>query len=426
MGPVSAPDWRFYGWRIVGVAFLVDFIAVGFFFYSYGVFFKAIAADLGSGSRFGVSLGLSISNVVGAAVSPFIGRALDRVPVKRIMIAGAVCVSVGFGLLSQISAFWQYYLVLGTLLGIGGSLMGGLASSKLVANWFVARRGTAFGIATVGISLSGLMMPTAATWLIATVGWRGGFGVYGLCTLAVVVPLVARFVVDRPEVMGLRPDGDGPPSEEAEIRYAAETMWRTRDIVRSRNFWTIALPFALVLSALSAILVHLVPYADDLGIPSYRAAWVLSISAGTGVLGKIVFGWLFDRFDARIAVWFSFGMQLAGLLLLMRAHDYAGLVLAALVFGFGMGGVIPLHASAAGAAFGRLSFGKVAGLLRPVQVPITALGVPLAGWIYDATGSYESAFHLFAGVYVAAALIVAGLRIENGSRSSLATEHPVA
>ena len=426
MGPASTPDWRFYGWRIVGVAFLVDFMAVGFFFYSYGVFFKAIAADLGSGTRFGVSLGLSISNVVGAAVSPFIGRALDRVPIKRIMIAGAVCVSVGFGLLSQISAIWQYYLVLGTLLGIGGSLMGGLASSKLVANWFVARRGTAFGIATVGISLSGLMMPTAATWLIATVGWRGGFGVYGLCTLVMVVPLVARFVVDRPEAMGLRPDGDGPPSEEAESRYAAETMWRTRDIVRSRNFWAIALPFALVLSALSAILVHLVPYADDLGIPSYRAAWVLSISAGMGVLGKVAFGWLFDRFDARIALWLSFGMQLAGLLLLMRAQGFAGLVTAALVFGFGMGGVIPLHASVTGAAFGRLSFGKVLGLLRPFQVPITALGVPLAGWIYDATGSYELAFRLFAGVYVAAALLVAGLRVKNGSRSSTATEHSVA
>ena len=249
---------------------------------------------------------------------------------------------------------------------------------------------------------------------------------YGVCTLIMVVPLVARFVVDRPEAMGLRPDGDAPPSEEAESRYAAETMWRTRDIVRSRNFWAIALPFALVLSALSAILVHLVPYADDLGIPSYRAAWVLSISAGMGVLGKVAFGWLFDRFDARIALWLSFGMQLAGLLLLMQAQDYAGLVSAALVFGFGMGGVIPLQASVAGAAFGRLSFGKVAGLLRPVQVPIAALGVPLAGWIYDAAGSYDVAFRLFAGVYVAAALLVAGLRVENGSRSSTAADHRVA
>jgi len=417
---VSAPppDWRFYGWRIVGVAFLVDFVAVGFFFYSYGVFFKAIAADLGSGTRFGVSLGLSLSNVVGAAVAPFIGRALDRVPVTRIMITGAVCVSLGFLLLSQISAFWQYYLVLGTLLGVGGTMMGGLASSKLVANWFVRRRGTAFGIATVGISLSGLVMPTAATWLIATLGWRGGFAVYGLCTLAVVVPLVARFVVDRPEARGLRPDGDSPLPEEAPGPYAGDTMWRTRDIVRSRNFWVISLSFALVLSALSAVLVHLVPYADDLGIPSYRAAWVLSISAGMGVLGKVVFGWLFDRSDPRIAVWISFGMQLGGLLLLMGARSYGGLVTAALVFGFGMGGVIPLQASVVGSAFGRLSFGKLLGLLRPFQVPISALGVPLAGWIYDATGSYQSAFQLFAGVYVVAALIVAGLRVDRGREAT--------
>jgi MFS family permease len=406
----------------VGVAFLVDFIAVGFFFYSYGVFFKAIAADLGSGTRFGVSLGLSISNLVGAAAAPFIGRAIDRVPVKRIMIAGAICVSAGFGLLSQIAAFWQYYLVLGTLLGLGGTLMGGLASSKLVANWFVARRGTAFGIATVGISLSGLLMPTAATWLVATVGWRGGFAVYGVCTLAVVVPLVARFVVDRPEAIGLQPDGDDPPEDTTQPPRAADRMWRTGEILRSRNFWAIALPFALVLSALSAILVHLVPYADDLGIPAYRAAWVLSISAGMGVLGKIAFGWLFDRFDARAAVWLSFAMQLAGVLLLMRSRSYPGLLTAALVFGFGMGGVIPLHGSVAGAAFGRLSFGKVAGLLRPFQVPITALGVPLAGWIYDATGSYAVAFRIFAAVYVVAAMIVGGLRLGDGGPGAPGTD----
>ena len=196
--------------------------------------------------------------------------------------------------------------------------------------------------------------------------------------------------------------------------------------MRSANFWAIALPFALALSALSAILVHLVPYADDLGIASYRAAWVLSISAGMGVLGKLAFGWLFDRFDARVAVWISFGMQLAGLLLLMRAQGYAGLVAAAVVFGFGMGGVIPLHASVAGAAFGRLSFGKVAGLLRPVQVPITALGVPLAGWIYDMTGSYDLAFRLFVGVYAAAALIVTGLRVSNRGGRFLAAQPPVA
>ncbi len=415
MNSARATGRGFYGWRIVATVFVVDFIAVGFFFYSYGVFFKAIAADLGSGTRFGVALGLSISNVVGAAVSPFVGRAVDRLPVKRIMIAGATCVSLGFLLMSQITSFWQYYLVLGTLLGGGGALMG-LSSPKLVANWFVTRRGTAFGIATIGISLSGLVMPSAATWLIATVGWRGAFAVYGFFTFAIVVPLVARFVVDRPESMGLLPDGEAPtPTRDGSVA-APETMWHTRDILRSRNFWILTVVFGLVLFCLSAILVHLVPHADDLGIPRYRAAWVLSIAAGAGVLGKLAFGWLFDRFDPRIAIWISLGSQLAGLLAIMNAGTYPSLASGAVLFGFGMGGVIPLHGSLSGAAFGRISFGKVSGLLRPFQVPITALGAPLAGWIYDATGSYALAFRLFAVVYVVAALVAAGLRLPKTSR----------
>ena len=416
MDDPRSPGWGFYGWRIVAAVFLVDFIAVGFYFYSYGVFFKAIAADLGSGTRFGVALGLSISNVVGAGVAPFVGRAVDRVPIKRIMIAGAVCVSLGFGLMSQISSFWQYYLVLGTLLGVGGALMGGIASSKLVANWFVARRGTAFGIATIGISLSGLVMPSTATWLIAEVGWRGAVAVYGFCTFVIVIPLVAHFVVDRPESMGLLPDGEAPAPAPADGDAVPEMMWHTRDILRARNFWVLTVAFGLVLFSLSAVLVHLVPYADDLGIPRYRAAWVLSIAAGAGVLGKIAFGWLFDRFDPRIAVWISFGSQLAGLLAIMSARAYPSLASGAVLFGFGMGGVIPLHASVTSATFGRISFGKVSGLLRPFQVPITALGAPLAGWIYDATGSYASAFRLFAVVYVAAALVASGLRIPRTSR----------
>lgn len=416
MDDPRSPGWGFYGWRIVAVVFLVDFIAVGFYFYSYGVFFKAIAADLGSGTRFGVALGLSISNLVGAGVAPFVGRAVDRVPVKRIMIAGAVCVSLGFALMSQISSFWQYYLVLGTLLGIGGALMGGIATSKLVANWFVARRGTAFGIATIGISLAGLVMPSAATWLIAEVGWRGAFAVYGVCTFVIVIPLVGRFVVDRPESMGLLPDGEAPQPARADGGAVPETMWHTRDILRSRNFWILTVAFGLVLFSLSAVLVHLVPHADDLGIPRYRAAWVLSIAAGAGILGKIAFGWLFDRFDPRIAVWISFGSQLAGLLAIMNAQTYPSLASGVVLFGFGMGGVIPLHASITSATFGRISFGKVSGLLRPFQVPIIAPGAPLAGWIYDATGSYTSAFHLFAVAYVAAALVAAGLRVPRTSR----------
>ncbi len=401
----------FHGGRIVGVAFTVDFIAVGFFFYSYGVFFKAVAADFG-GSRLDVAIGISLTSFVGACLAPFVGRALDRRPIRPMMLAGTACVIVGFASISQITALWQYYLILATLIALGLSAMGGISSATLVANWFVTRRGTAMGIATMGISLAGLVMPPVATWLVAHAGWRGGFGVYAIVTGLVVIPVVSRFVVGRPEDVGQRPDGEAVPESPPELPALQERTWRTREILRSSRFWAIALPFAMAFSATSAILTHLVPHATDLGITAYRAASVLSFAAGAGMAGKLTWGWLVDRGDPRWAVWGSFGTQLAGVAVLAQADQYGLLVAAALLFGFGMGGLVPLQGALTGMAFGRLSYGKSMGLLRPVQVPIHAVGIPLAGWIFDATGSYEIAFHICLGAYVAAALLAAMIRLE--------------
>ncbi len=394
---------------MVGVAFLCDFVAVGFFFYSYGVFFKALAVDFG-GSRLGVSLGLTVSSTVGAIVAPYLGHVLDRVSIRRTMLAGAVSVSLGFALLSRIETAWQYYLVLGTFVALGLNAMGGLAAAKLVANWFVMRRGSALGIATIGISFSGLVMPVVATWLIARVGWRGGFLVYAATTLLLVVPIVALFVVDRPEVLGQRPDGDSPGSPATGLGGIPERVWSTREIVGSRDFWSIGFSFALCFASLSAVLTHLVPHATDLGVSSYRAAGMLSAAAAAGVGGKVLFGWLIDRVEPRLAIGASLAAQLAGVLLLLAGNSPFELLAAALVFGFGMGGVIPLQGAATGLAFGRLSFGKVSGLMRPVMIPISLLGVPLAGWIYDRFGSYTPAFQLFVALYLLAAGFLAGFR----------------
>jgi hypothetical protein len=104
-------------------------------------------------------------------------------------------------------------------------------------------------------------------------------------------------------------------------------------------------------------------------------------------------------------------MQIVGLLLMMQGEGYTGLVLGAVVFGFGMGGVVPLQGALCGMAFGRLSFGEVMGLMRPVQVPLHALGIPLAAWIHDTTGSFDLAFQIFVAVYALSAAAIALLRI---------------
>ena len=143
---------------MVLVAFCIDFVAVGFFFYSYGVFFKAIAADFG-GSRLGVAIGMTITSAVGAIAAPYVGRALDKFPLRNVMGIGAIFMATGFLGLSFVQNELQFYLVLGLFIGFGASSMGNLATSKLVANWFDKRRGTALGIAAAGVSLSGVVMP---------------------------------------------------------------------------------------------------------------------------------------------------------------------------------------------------------------------------------------------------------------------------
>ena len=156
----------------------------------------------------------------------------------------------------------------------------------------------------------------------------------------------------------------------------------------------------------------MVPYADDLGISGYRAAAIYSFAAGAGALGKIFFGRLMDLIEARLAILASFGGQLLGLVLLMQGREFEFLLAAGILFGFSMGGIIPLQGAVTSEAFGRLSFGKVTGLLRPVQLPISIIGVPVAGWIYDSTGSYALAFQLFIGFYVAASLLIGALRLK--------------
>lgn len=385
----------FYGWVIVAVAFVVDFIAVGFFFYSYGAFFLPIADELGGGSRLGVNMGIALVNMVGALLAPFVGNALDRHSIKHIMTGGAVMSAFGFSALSFVNSMPQFYLVLICFTAVGAATMGQLATAKLVANWFVVKRGTALGIATMGTSLSGVVMPRITTWLIEELGWRGSLQVFGLSTLLIVVPIVLLFVVNDPEAKGQEPDGKrrlplpvGPPRARA-----PQPSWL--EILRLRSFWAVTLTFGLVFCCLGATLTNTIPLARDLGIDKYHAADVLAIGAFAGVIGKVFFGVLSDRANIRLALLVAIVTQWVGIAMMTQVKQFWTFAIASATFGFGMGGVVPLHASAVGAFFGRQGFGKLMGLMRPMMLPLQISGLPLAGWIYDRTGSYNGAFYVF-------------------------------
>lgn len=434
----------FYGWKIVGVTFVTQFISIGFVFYSYGVFFKAVAEEFGA-TRFGVGVGLAFIQICTGLVSPMLGRALDRGHVRAIMLGGSVLMAVGFACASRVSSMLQFYAVLGLLLGLGQAMLGPVPSSTLVANWFVRRRGMALGIATMGISLSGVVMAPVSTRLIERLGVRQAFLIYGVLAVVLVMPVVWRYVVSRPEVMGLLPDGDAgsgqsvqpPPAEtisapqspekahdrppvrhvstdEAARRAASSprpVVWSTGRLLREPNFWVLSLVIGINMCCNGATLTHIIPHATDLGFEPMSAALVLSSMAGLGVVGKVFFGWFTDAVDRRLAFWLCMGLQAVGVFLILGVTEYRVLLGAGAVFGFGMGGMVPIWGAMVGAVFGRLSFGRVMGLMAPCMLPLQMLGVPLAGRIYDVQGSYDLAFKLFIVMYLIAMVILIRLRI---------------
>ncbi|MCW8195043.1 MFS transporter [Proteobacteria bacterium 005FR1] len=400
----------FYGWVIIAVAFVVDFVAVGFFFYSYGVFLLPIAHELGDGSRLGANTGLALVNAVAAGLAPWVGNALDRFSIKAIMSVGACISAAGFAFLSMVESMLQFYIVLICLTAVGTGMMGQLATAKLVANWFIAKRGMALGIATMGVSLSGVVMPFVTTWLIDQYGWRGSFQVFSVATLIIVLPVVLLYVVNTPEEKDQEPDGRkrlAVPGGAPKVK-PPQPNWL--DILRLPAFWAVTLTFGLLFCGMGATLTNMIALAEDLGFSDYEAAAILPIGALAGVIGKVFFGVLSDRANIRSAILWAAGTQAVGIAMLIFVEAYWPLALASAIFGFGMGGVVPLHASAVGAYFGRHGFGKLMGLMRPMMLPLQVLGLPLAGWVYDATGSYDFAFACFlVFLAIAAAITIFGI-----------------
>ena len=399
----------FYGWRIVGVAFITHCITTGIVFYSFGVFLPALSEAFGW-SRAQTSFGFSLSSLCGALYSPAVGRVVDRRGSRPAQLVGAAAMAAGFFLLRGVGSLLEFYLVMGTVVSLGATALGGLPSNAAVTRWFVRRRGQALGIATAGISMGGVDFVPLTQWLIAHQGWRGAFGWLGLIVLVAAVPPVALFMRRSPEAMGLRPDGDLPSAHaDRSTARELERSWTAPQALRSRNFWLITVAFSLTGAGLSATLLHQIAFLRDRGLAGPAAAWVLGATAGMGVLGKLGFGALLDRFGQRAIILLCFTLQALGVGLLIAPTSTPMLALFVIVYGFAMGGNATLWATVVAACFGRLHYGAISGWMTPCIVFVQALSIPLTGAVRDTTGRYEPAFAVIIALTLAATLCIAWL-----------------
>jgi MFS family permease len=409
--PPATPEAQggfFYGWVVVGVSFLTQFIVTGFVFYSFAVVLTSLADEFSAGSRTPI-LALQLAmGIVGVVMAPFIGRLVGRGWIRPLMTAGAVSTGLGLIGIAHAASLWQIALIFATLLAFGGNTMTGLTATTIVVNWFEKRRATALGASQLGASLGGMVMAPVVASLVAARGWRGAYEVLGIAVLC-TVPLVWALAVGRPEDRGLRPDGEpaGPtlhPSGAGTTQDAPP--FRTAEALKQANLWLISIATGIAFMATTALLNHIVAFGTDAGFSQSRAALLASLVAGGAALGKLVFGWLCDRIGEPAAFVISLASQALGIAALMQVDGYSLTVGVVLFTGIGLGGTLPLSSALLARAFGRQAFGPMMGLMWPIAIPLQLTGPIFAAWIHDTSGSYHVAFWIFVGALAVAVFLV--------------------
>jgi MFS family permease len=404
-----APPARFRGWQVVAAAFTGQLIANGGTFAAFGVLVVPLADTFGA-SRGAVSSGAGLGMLVMGLSGPFLGRVLDGGNVRRMMLFGVVLMSVGLLLLSQATSLWQAGACYALAVSAGAAMFGPIPSVTLAGNWFIRRRGLALGITVAGATCASFIAPALLAWLTELYGWRTAVASFGVGTFVIAAPIVWALVVARPEDVGQRPDGDAATAG-SDPAGDSVVVPETRDLLRQPNLWIQAMGFAFLFASPVVMSLHLIPFAEDQGFGRLHGAYFFTAMAPFSLLGKVAFGAIADRVDIRRAIWAIIGGLIVTWVLLLGGPSYRMLLFIGAVFGLAVGAVGPVHGVLVGKCFGRGAFGRVMGMGGLASLPIIASAGPVAGYLFDVTGSYQTSFQLQVGGLVMAAVIFLFLRV---------------
>jgi len=381
----------FYGYIVVMAAFFIMLLMWGIFF-TFGVFFKPLLTEFGW-TRAVTSGAFSLSLIIQGLLAIVVGRVNDRLGPRIVITVCGSILGLGYLLMSQISTLWQLYLFYAVLVatGMSGAFVP-LVST--VARWFIKRRGTMTGIVIAGTGIGGLIAPPLANWLISIYDWRVSYIILGSIALVVVV-LVAQLLRRDPTQVGQMPYGKN--KEETGLKVGTEAL-SFKEAASSRQFWLIFSMFLCLGFCMYAILVHIAPYATDLGFSAANAANILATVGGVGVIGRVVLGSAADRIGSRQVCIIGFILMAATLFWLVPATEAWTLYLFAAVFGFASGGCVMSQSPLVAGLFGLRSHGLILGVTSFGYCTGAAVGPLLAGYIFDVTSTYHLAFLVCAAI----------------------------
>jgi MFS family permease len=384
---------------VVLAAFTLMFMGFGAA-YSFSAFFPAFQAEFGA-SRAQVSLVFSIGALLWFSFGVPGGILADRFGPRGVCLAGALVLAAGLAIAAHATSLVVLYGAFGLAVGIGIGLCY-VPSVAAVQHAFVQHRALASGIAVSGIGMGNLLVPILAAWIIGAYGWRQAYLVLaaGMLLLAVPAALALR---GRPATRG-----------EAGAGLAGMTLG---EALRSAPFWMLYLVALLICVGFFVPMVHLVPYALDVGLSEAQGVSLVSLLGAGSIAGRFVVGAAADRLGhvlALVGVGLGLGLMF---LLWWVSRSYLPLAIFAVVYGSFYGGYVALAPTVCMDLFGPRALSAIIGALYTAAGIGTLVGPTFAGATFDAYGSYDAAILTCAALCFAGAAIAALMRRQFSHRA---------
>lgn len=372
--------------------------ATGFAFTSViasgtGLFIAPISAEFGWGRAL-ASSGVSITALVTFLFSPLFGVFIDKWGVRRMAIPGLALMALVIASLSLLTgAVWQWFAIWGAY-SVAALMTKSTVWTASANSTFVAGRGLALGLVLSGAAVAQAVTPMMAEYLIRMQGWRMAFVWLAAGWGSVSVLLCLLWLRDGYE-NSRRARGLDPATVEGDALLDAPGL-NVKQALRDRALQRIAISTFVIMTVTVGLVIHQVPILTEAGVSRATAAFYALPAGLAGIAGKLVTGWLLDRYPARWVGGLTIGVtSLTFLLLLIPEAPTGAIVVALMINGYAGGTKLQLVGYLTAAYAGMRKFGAIFGLMASLIAAGSGLGPILAGWVYDVWHGYAPA--LWAG-----------------------------
>lgn len=420
--PTAGQEFRQH-WKMVLAA------AIGFSFTSVitastGLFIKPISDEFGW-SRAMVSSGVSITAILTFLFSPLFGVFIDKWGVRRMAIPGLALMICVIASLSQLNgAAWMWFAIW-TAYAVAALMTKSTVWTASANSTFNAGRGLALGLVLSGSAIAQAFTPIYAEYLIRVHGWRMAFVWLSITWGAVAILACLLWLRDGYEISRKLREAGQITAKAARTLLDVPGL-TVREAVRDAALWRIAISTFVIMTVTIGLVVHQIPILTEIGIDR-RTAALYSVPAGlAGIAGKLITGWLLDRYPARWVGGLTMGVtSITFLLLLLPNGSTWAVVTALMINGYAGGTKLQLVGFLTAAYSGMRKFGTIFGIMASLIAAGSGLGPVLGGWIYDLWHSYAPG--LWGGFFltVFSAILLLGLgpypdwsSAEDGARSA--------